>query len=154
MSAFAKHIEVVLQHEGGDVHDPADPGGETKYGISKRAFPQEDIKALTKARAIQLYLTHYWGPSKAEQIPKALQLIHLDTAVNCGVVMAVRMLQRAAGVKDDGVLGPVTIDAAQRVTTQAYADQRLAYYERIITRNPKLSKFRRGWVRRVYSLIQ
>ena len=40
---FEEIIEVVLEHEGGYVNDPKDPGGETKYGVSKRAYPNEDI---------------------------------------------------------------------------------------------------------------
>lgn len=153
MDLFKQHIEVVLRHEGGYVNDPVDPGGETNYGISKRAFPKEDIKRLTKARATELYERHYWIPSKAQELPPRLQLIHLDTAVNCGVVMAIRILQLAAGVPDDGVFGPRTAAAAANVTVNAYADQRLAYYERIIKRKPALAKYRKGWTRRVYSFI-
>ena len=48
MSTFKDAVDLVLLHEGGYVHDPKDKGGETNYGISKRAFPNEDIKALTR----------------------------------------------------------------------------------------------------------
>ena len=48
---FYEIIEGVIEKEGGYVNDPDDPGGETKYGISKKAFPKEDIKNLTIVRA-------------------------------------------------------------------------------------------------------
>ena len=44
---FSEAIEIVLKHEGGYVNDPDEPGGETKYGISKRSFPKYYIKNLT-----------------------------------------------------------------------------------------------------------
>ncbi len=153
MKPFDQHIEVVLRHEGGYVNDPADPGGETNFGISKRSFPKEDIKGMTKARAIEIYRRHFWEPSKADQVSPRLQLLYLDTAVNCGVVTAIRLLQLAAGIKDDGVFGPKTAEAAAKVTLHQYADQRLAYYARIITRNPRLAKFHKGWTRRVFSFL-
>ena len=47
-TTFDEIIDVVLHHEGGYVNDPKDPGGETNYGISKRAYPDVDIKNLTE----------------------------------------------------------------------------------------------------------
>lgn len=152
--AFRPIVATVLEHEGGYVNDPKDPGGETKYGISKRAFPREDIKNLTKERAVELYYTHYWVPARCSELPARLQPIHFDSAVNCGVVQAVRILQLAAGVKDDGVFGPHTRQAAQDVTVAEYVQQRLAYHDRIIARNPALERFRRGWTRRINSYLK
>ena len=43
LKTFDEIIEQVLEHEGGYVDDPTDSGGETKYGISKKAYPDEDI---------------------------------------------------------------------------------------------------------------
>ncbi|MBI5843910.1 MAG: hypothetical protein HZB23_04475 [Deltaproteobacteria bacterium] len=48
-----------MAHEGGYVNDPADPGGETRFGISRRAYPNEDIKALTRERAAEIYYRDY-----------------------------------------------------------------------------------------------
>ena len=50
-TTFDQVIDRVLAHEGGYVNDPDDPGGETKYGISKKAYPKIDIKNLTKEEA-------------------------------------------------------------------------------------------------------
>lgn len=51
MSDFDKAFEIVIGHEGGYVNNPKDPGGETKYGISKRTYPNEDIRGMTLERA-------------------------------------------------------------------------------------------------------
>ena len=58
--SFNKIIEKVLEHEGGYVNDPKDLGGETKYGITKRFYPDVDIKNLTKEQAKTIYHTDYW----------------------------------------------------------------------------------------------
>ena len=50
-TTFDEIIEIVLEHEGGYVNDPHDRGGETKYGISKRAHNDVNIKTLTVENA-------------------------------------------------------------------------------------------------------
>ena len=49
MTTFEQIIDGVLEHEGGYVNDPYDKGGETKFGIAKRWYPDVDIKNLTKS---------------------------------------------------------------------------------------------------------
>jgi lysozyme family protein len=68
MSKFDEIIEVVLEHEGGYVNDPKDPGGETNFGIAKRSNPDVDIKNLTKAEASLIYKTKYWDKNKVESL--------------------------------------------------------------------------------------
>ena len=66
---FEEIIEQVLEHEGGYVNDPDDPGGETKFGIAKKFNPDVDIKNLTKEGAKEIYRQKYWNPSKADKVP-------------------------------------------------------------------------------------
>lgn len=152
-SRFPELVAMVLKHEGGYVADPQDPGGETNFGISKRAFPREDIKRLTREKAIAIYQKNYWDAARCSEVPEILQPIYFDTAVNCGVVTAIRLLQLCAGVPPSGVFGNVTKQQVALVTVRAYADQRIAYNERIIARNPALKKFRKGWTRRINSFL-
>lgn len=151
---FPELVAIVLQHEGEYVNDPKDPGGETNFGISKRAFPREDIRKLTRDRAIALYRKHYWEAARCAEVPAALQPLYFDTAVNCGVVTAIRLLQLAGHVLPDGVFGNVTKQAADAVTVHQYAEQRLAFNERCIGRNPQLDRFRKGWARRINSFLK
>ena len=58
--AFAKAIAFTLQREGGHVNDPDDPGGETNFGLSKRAYPYLDIAGLTLDQATHIYRRDYW----------------------------------------------------------------------------------------------
>ena len=76
---FETIIKKVLKHEGGYVNDPTDRGGETNFGISKRAFPEEDIKGLTEDRAKYIYFEKYWKPSKAYLLPEKLQEVYFQS---------------------------------------------------------------------------
>lgn len=81
--------------EGGYVNDPKDPGGETKYGISKRAYPQLNIRDLTPEGARAIYLKDYWTPAGCAGQPWALALAAFDCAVNQGVSVARLFLTEA-----------------------------------------------------------
>ncbi|NOQ51729.1 MAG: secretion activating protein, partial [Desulfuromonadaceae bacterium] len=103
-------------HEGGYVNDPHDRGGETKYGISKKAYPDIDIAALTFLDAQEIYRRDYWQPLHLDDISdQALAEQIFDTAINCGQRTAGRLLQDAdnlishgADLKTDGIIGPLT----------------------------------------------
>lgn len=109
---FKKALDTVLVFEGGHVDDPADPGGETKYGISKRAYPDLDIGGLTKKQAGEIYRADYWDACRCDDLPRGLDLVVFDAAVNQGPGFARRALQKAAGVTVDGIIGPQTLAAA------------------------------------------
>ena len=72
-SWFDQCFDKLIAHEGGYVNDARDPGGETKYGISKRAYPQVDIKALTLDAAKEIYKRDYWDAMGIDQLPPGLQ---------------------------------------------------------------------------------
>lgn len=112
---FDEAFERLIGHEGGYVNHPNDPGGETRFGISKRSYPNEDIKAMTVARAKEIYRRDFWYPAGCDDVADAARFDLFDTAVNSGVKRAVRLLQRAAGTGDDGVLGPQTLLALRNM---------------------------------------
>lgn len=112
MSAFDQLIGRVLGAEGGYTNDPADPGGETNWGISKRSYPHLDIRALTREEAVEIYRRDFWQRVHGDEMPPVLAFHLLDFAVNSGVETAIRKLQHELGVADDGIWGPVTKAAA------------------------------------------
>lgn len=97
--------------EGSYVNNAADPGGETKFGISKRSYPSVDIKALTRDAAKVIYLKDFWNRAQIGKLPEGLQFQVFDAAINHGIENTVRMLQRAVGVADDGDIGDFTMKA-------------------------------------------
>ncbi len=150
---FDEIIEVVLEHEGGYVNDPDDPGGETNFGIAKRSHPDVDIANLTKEGAKEIYKSEYWDKNKVEKLPEYLRHIYFDMCVNQGRGRAVRIMQRAAnakgaGLKVDGGMGPVTIAAMEGLEIGRVRAYRVKYYADLVTRKPDLEKFYFGWFKR------
>lgn len=146
---FDAFIDRVLTHEGGYVNDARDPGGETKFGIAKRSYPNIDIKALTREQAISIYRRDFWDRVQGDKLPRAFAFQVLDAAVNHGIGNAVRWMQRAAGVADDGVIGPMTLAAVSRADPAdlvlLFNAERLAFYTKLST----FDAFGRGWINRV-----
>ena len=153
MKSFNEIIEKVLEHEGGYVNDPKDLGGETKYGITKRFYPELNIKELTKEKAKQIYKDDYWDKNRIESVPQNLWHIFFDMCVNMGRRTAVKILQRAAnskgrGIDVDGGMGPATLKALKGIETERVRAYRVKYYSDLVTKKPEQEKFYYGWYRR------
>ncbi len=161
---FEQALAHVLEMEGGYTDDPYDPGGPTNQGITLETFARHaaqsltatsrarlvrDLKAISPAVVREIYDKRYWQPSRAAALPPPLALMHFDAAVNHGVSGAARMLQQALEVGVDGVIGPVTLAAANRrnpaSTVVRYAEIRRARYRSL----PHFWRFGRGWLNRV-----
>lgn len=146
---FPIFIERVLSHEGGYVFDKRDPGGETKWGISKRSYPALNIKALTRDQAVAIYRRDFWDAQQLGKLPAAVAFQVFDAGVNHGPGNAVRWLQSAAVAAQDGQLGPRTLAAVrgadQNDLLLRFNAARLDFYASLST----FATFGRGWVRRV-----
>jgi lysozyme family protein len=151
MSNFDKAILPLLEHEGGYVNDSSDAGGETKYGISKRSYPNEDIKNLTVERATFLYQRDFWR-MYMDELPYIIAAKLFDCSVNMGHKWANTLLQRAAGVIDDGVIGHNTVYAICKddpiLLLNRYIVKLKKYYDDIIESKPQNAKFKAGWYKR------
>ena len=148
MGDFQHCIDRILAEEGGQSNHPADPGGLTKFGISQHAYPTLDMAHLTLADAEALYRRDYWQPIQGDSLPPGLDLLMLDCAVNQGVVTAIRLLQQSLQIRDDGLLGPKTLTAAEVAmpdVLDAFAAERALRYEF----NKNEATFGRGWYRRL-----
>ena len=99
------------QNEGGYVNHPNDRGGPTNFGISSRWYPNEDINNLTPERASALLYRDYWLKPKINQLPDKFADIVFDDAVVQGQPTAIMNLQKALGVKADGLIGDNTLNA-------------------------------------------
>src|SRR5439155_25331163 len=99
--------------EGKYSNDPSDPGGATRWGISKRSHPNLDITTLTIENAKEIYAEEYWNLAHCGDFPAGLAMAVFDAAVNQGVTPAIRLLQDALHVPVDGKVGVATIEAAR-----------------------------------------
>lgn len=149
--AFCIACNELLKAEGGYVNDPRDPGGETRFGISKRSYPNVDIKALTLPDAVAIYFRDYWLPAGCEHYPASVAAAVFDAAVNQGVRTAVEMLQTALRVTSDGVVGTQTVSAARAAGATAlgrFTKFRILRY----VRTEHFDRFGEGWVGRAIDI--
>lgn len=158
MASFDQAIGTVLAHEGGYTFNPADPGGETNFGISKHAYPNLDIKDLTEDQAKEIYRRDYWRYDGIQNQDVATKVF--DLAVNLGPPTAHRLLQMALhtlgqDVTVDGVFGPQTLSATNRVDParllQELRAQAAVRYADIVLGNRAERTFLLGWMRRAVS---
>jgi lysozyme family protein len=154
---FDKALEKVLQHEGGYVDHPRDPGGATNLGCTKVVWEEwcghpvdvQVIKDLTPEDVAPLYKKKYWDTVKADDLPVGLNYCVFDTAINSGPGRAVKFLQEVVGSTPDGLIGPKTLAALRDLNPKdainAYCDKRLAFLQELKT----WEVFGKGWGRRV-----
>jgi len=146
---FEDAFERLLGHEGGYVDNPKDPGGETNWGISKRSYPTVDIKNLTRWAAMAIYRRDFWDPVHGEKLPDGVAFQLFDFAVNSGIGTAIRYLQKAVGVADDGYWGPVSQAALEKYSESDLIMLLLAERLDFMTRLKNWSDASRGWARRI-----
>lgn len=160
-------INEILRREGGFVDHPADRGGPTNYGITMATLSQwrgrqvttDEVRNLTESEARRIYLQEYLiRPGFNRLTNPKLQALVVDCGVNHGVSRAAKWLQRALGVTEDGVLGPVTLTAAQEASARLIYARVLAtrarFYGRIITDDPQQAAFAAGWAHRLAEFIE
>lgn len=154
MSNFDTCITRLLGVEGGYVFDPRDAGGETNWGISKRSYPSVDIKNLTKEAAEAIYKKDFWDTLQLDNAPLGIANQLLDFAVNSGSQTAIRALQRAVGVADDGNIGPHTKLAIASLKPSDLIMRLLAERLLFMTRCKGWNAFGKGWSVRIAKELQ
>jgi lysozyme family protein len=157
-------VDRVISREGGGklIRDPHDPGMVTRFGISKRAYPDEDVENMTLARARLLYEQRLLRANLDKILDPYLRELVFDFHVHSdpwegGGAQSIRVLQRLVGVKPDGVLGTESLQAINRLNHsadiyRAYSRERLIYLARLVQNRPTSVKYLTGWISRVLSI--
>lgn len=160
-----KIIDFIKHWEGGFVNDPLDRGGATNMGITLSTFRQhfgshltvQDLINITPAQWETIFISGYYNPWKASQIVNhSIRLLVVDWAWHSGTINSIRRVQRALGLVDDGIVGPLTLaalnDDCHRQVFNSIHHERISYFENIITYNPSQAKFRNGWMNRINAI--
>ncbi len=162
----------IIKTEGGYVNHLNDRGGPTKYGITQatltnhlgRHADENDVKAITKTEAADIYEQHYYHYPRIDQLPQIIQPVMTDMSVNHGPRRAIKLLQQE--LKDqaykvgkiDGIIGKKTIKSTEQAVQEqqqklidALVERRLLFYKSIIERDPSQKVFWFGWMKRAES---
>lgn len=163
------HVEAYLRRvEGfaaGFHNDPEDSGGDTNKGITGETYAMAKtlgivpvagrLADLSDAQAFRIYQRLYWEASRACEMPDALAWVHVDGWIQHRPNIAAECLQRALGVPDDGVMGPMTMAAARTCggdglgAARRLVEERRAFYKRLIAKKPSQKKWEHGWSNRL-----
>ncbi|WP_424981786.1 glycoside hydrolase family 108 protein [Maritalea sp. S77] len=165
MNSFQAALVHIFAQEGGYVDHPHDPGGATKYGITRATLarfrnikpaarlPKSAVRRLRKSEAAQIYHQYYWSPIWATKLPAGIAFCLFDFAVNSGPSRALKTLQSIVQAPQDGRMGPVTMAATTTfINTRTEVDlikQLSAARLRFLKRLRHYPIFARGWRRRV-----
>ena len=153
---FDKCFDMLLAHEGGFVNHPEDPGGATNLGVTKRVMQQflgravsmGEMKALTPEDVKPVYKKLYADKVRFDDLPSGLDWAVLDWAVNSGTGRAAKALQKIVGAKQDGAIGPKTLQAVANFdageTIEKLHSSRQKFYEGLT----HFKTFGKGWTRR------
>ncbi|PZP97498.1 MAG: hypothetical protein DI587_17010 [Variovorax paradoxus] len=154
---FDQAFAQLLGHEGDYVDHPADPGSATRWGITQRVAREHgylgDMRKLPQEAAKAIARKAYWEPVQADSLPPSLRYDVFDAAYNSGVRQAVRWLQRAVFVADDGIFGPKTMMAAQSYNGAAIAARFNGHRLQMLTDLVAWKDFGKGWSRRVAAIL-
>lgn len=142
-------FDLLMINEGGYVDNPHDKGGETKFGISKKQYPNLDIPTLTLDQAKEIYHKEYWTRYRCQHLPDCLSVCLFDAVVNSNSLRMIKILQESLGVTADGIIGNETIGACNRLPlrpiVEKFMDKRLEYLMSL----KDWKYFGKGWLARV-----
>ena len=156
-SNFEKALALVLQHEGGYVNHPSDPGGRTNLGVTQRVWEdyvghkvdEAEMRSLTKELVAPLYRKEYWDAVHGDKLPCGADYLAFDFAVNAGAFRCIKTIQRALNITADGVIGPVTLKAIQEANAEDFINNFSAAKESFYRGLTTFPTFGKGWFNRV-----
>ena len=160
-SNYPACLKFTLAFEGGYVNHPADPGGETNRGITKRVYdayrsrlgkPRQSVRLISDAEVQDIYRRQYWDAVRGDDLPAGVDACVFDHGVNSGPVAAARMLQSVLGVKVDGHIGVATVYAAQTCNVPETIEKLIARRNGFFRSLRIFKTFGRGWLRRTAAL--
>ena len=151
---FAKALAQVLQYEGGFSDHPQDPGGATMKGVTQVVYdawrkesnlPTQSVRYISDVEVSAIYRDQYWDRISGDDLPSGIDFAVFDFAVNSGVSRAAKTLQGVVGAKQDGQIGPATIQATKSYVAMAVTNKRLAFMQSLSI----WSTFGKGWAARI-----
>lgn len=155
---FDTAFDILITHEGGFSNHPDDPGGATMYGVTEAVARANGytghMRDFTLNQAKSIYRKQYWDACQCDAMPEPVKYPLFDAAVNSGPGPAIKWLQAAAGVKADGVIGPMTRQAVAHLDPYALSQAMIGRRLRFMTDLKNWPSFSKGWSRRIAAILE
>ena len=154
---FERCLALVLKSEGGYVNNPADPGGMTNLGVTKntyeawvnRTVDETEMRSLTPDDVAPLYEHNYWNRVAGNELPVGVDYCVFDAAVNLGPSQAIKLIQRALNVVDDGILGEKTLAASHQRDAAELIEQFSEEHLQLMQTKKTWATFAKGFQNRI-----
>ncbi len=151
--SYESALSAVLAHEGGYVNHPADPGGETNYGITRRTARAHgyagSMRSIPMSVVRAIYRKGFWDAMRCDELPVGIDYAVFDFAVNSGTGSPTPFLCRAIGIPERASITQSVIDAAHKADPAAVVRKLCADRLAWLKRRKIWRTFGRGWSRRV-----
>ena len=153
---FEQSLELILKYEGLYSNHKDDTGGATMRGITQGVYEDwvdrpvtvDEMKTLTVKDVAPIYKKNYWDKCKCDELPSGVNFCTFDMAINAGTRRGVKTLQKVVGTRQDGIIGPVTIEAVNSIKPSIiinkYTEERENFYRSLSV----FPTFGKGWLRR------
>lgn len=168
MADYKKLVPFILRWEGGYVDDPVDKGGATNKGVTigtymtyckRKSMPvpsKSDLRNISDGEWMEIFKTMYWDRWQGDHIhSQSIANICVDWVWASGI-HGIKRVQRILGIREDGIVGPVTLAAVNaRDPERLFAEireARLCFIKSIVVRDPRQKRFERGWTNRLFAL--
>ena len=153
---FEECMARLLDHEGGYVNHPSDPGGETNLGVTRAVYEQYagrqvmdgEMQGLTHDDVYPIYKENYWDRVRGDELPSGVDWSVFDWGVNSGTSRSAKALQRIVGVEQDGGIGPMTLQAVAEMEEAEIIEQMHYVREKFYRSLSTFDTFGKGWLRR------
>jgi lysozyme family protein len=110
--------------------------------------PPRDVRNLTQDEGYAIYYASYWMPY-CPKLPVGLDMQFFDASVNEGPKEAVRILQMALSITEDGEWGPQTDKTVSEIKDVKAVIQAYTSYRKEVYRGLKgFIYFGTDWIRR------
>jgi lysozyme family protein len=159
--SYLSALEIVLGHEGGESDHPDDRGGHTNQGITQSTYnrwrdkhgqARQSVEHITREELVEIYFEQYWKPIRGDELPPAVAVAVFDCAINSGIGRTITLLQAALHVKQDGIFGPMTMNAVlsskPRKLLFDFGNERTRFLCNIAQADHTQIAFIEGWVMR------
>lgn len=172
MADFKKAYEMLIENEGGYANNPNDKGGETYKGIARKYWPDWsgwitvdeykskqnfpislEVNAELQKMVENFYKENFWDKVYGDSIlENEIAFSIFDFAVNAGISTSVKLMQKAIGTADDGIIGKQTLSLINSVDKELFnakfAIEKIKKYVRIVENDKSQGVFLLGWVKR------